>query len=202
MAEALLPIGTVKGTIDTRLAPPDLVEGTYDDKTKECTGAKLVGPWTEKTDTGIGSVVSLYSELATESGTQVNGHKKSRELRDRGGLVQTTRESAKRSHAQVNETSKQIEQTIKRDLEQLSIWGEPDPSNYQNMYNQVGPRGRGSKLTQARMACSFKNLSLAKEDEREEKKLEDEMTKLKRQEKKLERQIRRKQNSLRTEETQ
>jgi hypothetical protein len=185
MAEALLPIGTVEGTIDSRLAPPNLVEGTYDDKTKKCTGAKLVGPWTEKTDEGVGAVVSVYSELATESGTQVNGQKKSRVWRVKGASVQTVRESVRRSHAQIHQTSAQIEQTIKMDLGLLGIWDEPDSSNYENRYNQLGRGGWGSELSQATMACSFKNRLLALKEEKEAKELEELEKKMRTLEKKI-----------------
>jgi hypothetical protein len=156
----------MEGTIDTRLAPPDLVVGTYD-KNKKCTGAKLVGPWTEKIDEGVGAVVSVYSELATESGTQVNGHKKARTLRLKSASLRTVQESVKRSHAQTQQTREQIERIIKTDLAQLGIWNETDPSNYENMYNQLGEGGWGSKLSQATMACSFKNRSLALTEEKE-----------------------------------
>ena len=202
MADALLPIGTEKKTIDTELMPLDLVEGEYAKKGKRytCTSAKLVSPWTDHTNKQIRGIIDLYSNRATHCGTQVNGVEQSEQYRDAAARILTVHDSVKQSHAQMYKSSQQITKDIKNDMEDLGIYG-ADPSNYEDRYNHIGTGNRGSPLTQARIACSFSNLALALKEEKEAREFDEETKEMEKTAKRLERRIEKMCGSLKTEGT-
>jgi hypothetical protein len=179
--------------------PPDLVRGIYEDGVS--TSARLVGDWTEEMSQQIGGISRLYSKRATERATQVDGHTVSEQLRTRGGKVSKALDLVNEVHTQTDMSVQEIKEEIEHRLTLLRVYDRSNPHGHEDLYNRLSAKKRGNTFTQAKMGCLFANLSLAEEEEKEQKILDAETRKLKQEMRNLEKRIKRKQNSLMTEGT-
>ena len=93
----------------------------------------------------------------------------------------------------------EIKEEIEHELTLLRVYDRSSPRGHEDLYNRLAAKRRGNTWTQAKMGCLFANLSLAEEEEKEQKILDAETRKLKQEMRNLEKRINRKQNSLTTE---